>query len=537
MDKAVPPELQKLYVQLRNSGGISAFICLTAIAVGYFAFIGEVSWQRVVVLPILFVITFPLISFVMRNGMGMTLRPLIDVLASDAGWAGLSGEQQIRVFRAVTTAPWIMGALTVVMWTVMSPIFMYFAEHWTPGPVHSYVDLLLGLMVAFPAIFLANVLRAELLLRPYLARARAQANTKDVHLRFALTVQQRLMIASILIGPYMMIAFSILAYRQLALAHSVPEALGNFFHFGAFFLAICSLLTVCFAYYLIRVVKQPLDQIQSALSGSEAQAPDTFDEFGVIHQVLVERNALEQAKQEFFAVVSHELRSPLMAIESFLRLLADGVYGDVPERVRKKSETAVTNADRLLRLVNDILDAEKLQSGKFECIFAPSNAKEIVDRTVRAVADLAEVQGIEIVVETCDETIECDEERIVQVLINFLTNAVKNADGKPVNISSRRDGAMIEFGVRDKGDGIPVDMQAVVFEKFRQLQSDSAEKKKKGTGLGLPIAKALVEQHGGEIGVQSNVGEGSYFFARIPIEQPKPMFQAFIKHAGTGSTT
>jgi signal transduction histidine kinase len=255
---------------------------------------------------------------------------------------------------------------------------------------------------------------------------------------------------------------------------------------------------------------------------------DTFDEFGVISHLLIERKQLESAKQEFFAVVSHELRSPLMAIQSFLGMVADGVYGDLPSRVRKKAATAESNADRLIRLINDILDAEKLQSGKFDCIFAPTSADVVVDRAVKAVMELAESHNVPISVDSCTDPLECDEERMMQVLVNFLTNAIKNANEKPVIISAHRKGEMVEFGVKDHGAGIPVDMQQQVFEKFKQLKNESGEKVK-GTGLGLPISKALVEQHGGAIGVDSTIGEGSYFYARIPMKQTDGGLFAAVK--------
>jgi signal transduction histidine kinase len=518
MSEVPPPEIQLLHRRLSRGGGGSALVTMFVVLMGYFAFIGEIGWQRLVCLPVLFMATFGMISFVMKSAMNNVLKPLIDLLQSGDDWSKLSPQRELAVLRCFARAPMLMAASSLVMWICMGPLFLYIAEQITPGSRHTYADLAIGCSVAYPPIFLSTILRAELLLRPYLARARVQMKAKEVRLPFALNVRQRLLISTFLIGPYTLVAFALLTYRQLSLCKSLPDALNHFMYFETFFIVISALLSLCFAFYVIRVVQQPLDQIKAALSGESTEAPDTFDELGVIHQVLLERNGLEQAKQEFFAVVSHELRSPLMAIGSFLRLLADGVYGEVPEKVRAKAETAVSNSDRLLGLVTNILDAEKLQSGKFECIPAPTTTDVIVERAVSAVSELAEAQNIAITINACTENIVCDEERMVQVLINFLSNAVKNADAKPVCISVFRTDEEIEFGVRDQGAGIPVDVQQEVFEKFRQLQSDSAEKKKKGTGLGLPIAKALVEQHGGSIGVQSIVGEGSYFYARIPAE-------------------
>jgi signal transduction histidine kinase len=131
-------------------------------------------------------------------------------------------------------------------------------------------------------------------------------------------------------------------------------------------------------------------------------------------------------------------------------------------------------------------------------------------------------------VECPKQEVICDEERMVQVMINFLSNAIKNADEKPVHITAKVESGFVEFGVRDHGPGIPTEQQALVFEKFKQLKAETAasDSKKKGTGLGLPIAKALIEQHGGTIGVSSEIGCGAYFFARIPLKQELPLFHA-----------
>lgn len=518
--------------RFRIGGIIASFAMMLIFIGGYYAFFNETSWQRAVALPFIYLCTFPFVSIVMRNVMRMSLRPLWELLASDRDWSTLNQQEATRVLQCMMFSPWIMSSFTMVAWVVLGMGFALLAEAITPGARHSFWTLLGGVGVVLPAAFMSTLLRIDILLRPYLGKARSEmAVPKNVQLRLTLTVQHRLMIVSFLVGPYSILVFAWLTYNQMASATSLKAALQHFIPLQAFFIAVSTLLCWGFAFYIMRVVKQPLEQIQSALTSDEGVIAETFDEFGVIHQLLGERKTLEKAKQEFFAVVSHELRSPLMAIESFLRLLADGVYGDVPERVRKKSATAVLNAERLLRLVNDILDAEKLQSGKFECVYVESASDVIVERAVAAVSELAESMKVTVEVDAEKREVICDEERMVQVLINFLSNAIKNADGKPVEISAKVDEqGFVEFGVRDHGRGISKEQQPQVFEKFRQLKSESpagdTNTKKKGTGLGLPIAKALVEQHGGTIGVESEVGKGAYFFARIPLKQELPLFHA-----------
>lgn len=508
---------------LRVNGIGSQALVMIFIAVGYFAFNHETTWQRAVAFPLFFIATIPLVSLFMRRYVRWANRELLKLLDEPEP---AKKAHSMDVLRSVTNAPWKVGAATCAVWIVTAPFGFFLIEGVTPGSRHSFIDLLSAVLVCLPIIFLGQVLRVESILKPYLAEAGISSGVSLKGLPFALTVRKRLMFSMAIIGPYLLFALAILTANQISSCKTVAEAVQKFWTLQLFFLFMSATLSIIIGCYLDRVVNQPLDQIRNALNDSNASHTDVhrFDEFGVISKVLSERKALEQAKQEFFAVVSHELRSPLMAIQSFLGLMAQGVYGDLPSRVRKKAATAESNADRLVRLINDILDAEKLQSGKFDCAFSLSDSERIVERTAAAVADLAENLQVEVLIDTCTVNLVCDEERIIQVLVNFLTNAIKNSDGKPVTVLGIDNGDTVEFGVRDQGAGIPVDMQQEVFEKFKQLKQ--SETKTKGTGLGLPIAKALVEQHGGEIGVQSTPGAGSYFWARLPKEQPDQLFAA-----------
>ena len=523
MQKSPPQSAESsgLKADLRNGGIAANFLMLIIFTAGYFAFNNEPTWQRSIVLPILFVAVTPLFSIFMRSLAWYAFRDLFAIL-DDPAKRPQSRDQEMAVAKRLVYAPWLVTLGTVIIWIVYAPASYYLAERITPGIQHSFLDMMLSIMSCLPVVALAQMLRVELVAKPYVTKARIGRVADLAQLPLAMTVRKRLFFALGLLGPYSLTLFAVLTYKQLSSCATVNEALQKFFSLQLFFIGATTFCSILLALYLLKVVNQPLEQIRQALtkkSQDDAIIPHTFDEFGVVANLVVERNALEAAKQEFFAVVSHELRSPLMSIKAFLGLLAEGAYGDLPERVQKKSILAEQNAGRLVGLINNILDAEKLQSGKFECLFAPSSTIAIVEKAVRAVSDLAERENVEVVTDCPDEKLICDEERMVQVMVNFLSNAIKNAGGRPVTAKAVASGETIEFGVSDEGAGLAVDMQEQVFEKFKQFANDDGHVKAHGTGIGLPIAKALVEQHGGVIGVKSEQGKGSYFWARIPRQQ------------------
>jgi signal transduction histidine kinase len=226
----------------------------------------------------------------------------------------------------------------------------------------------------------------------------------------------------------------------------------------------------------------------------------------------------EQLKDEFLSIVGHELRTPLTSIRGSLGLLAGGVLGELPEDAANMVAVAVLNAERLGRLVNDILDIERMAAGSL--ILEPSavDAAELVEQSIQVVQTTADAAGVTLRSDTAAAlTVLADADRIVQALVNLLGNAVKFSPRGGVvtlTVSPHDDGAL--FSVRDYGRGVPADRLEAIFERFRQLDASDA-REKGGTGLGLPIARGIVEQHKGRMWADSRAGEGSTFQFTLPL--------------------
>lgn len=238
------------------------------------------------------------------------------------------------------------------------------------------------------------------------------------------------------------------------------------------------------------------------------------ERFLLLVQDVSERKKLERLKQEFFAMISHELRTPLTAVGSFLTLLQRGIYGEINDVAQARCKGAANNVDRLIKLISDLLDAEKLEAGEFDCTPVATTSKQVVDRALDAVGAIAAEQDIELQIEVADVPISVDEDRITQVLVNLLGNALRFSEGKPVKVAAGVVDSSVEFLIEDHGKGIPDEAKEDVFEKFRQVKGQT---KGQGTGLGLAIARALIHQHGGTIGVRDTEGGGATFWFRIPL--------------------
>jgi PAS domain S-box-containing protein len=228
------------------------------------------------------------------------------------------------------------------------------------------------------------------------------------------------------------------------------------------------------------------------------------------------RKEVERLKDEFVSVVGHELRTPLTSIRGSLGLLAAGVSGELPEEVKGMVELAVSNTDRLVRLVNDALDFERIQAGRAQIEASPTPAAELVAVAVDVVAAVASEAGVTLREEVGDLTAMADRDRIVQALTNLLGNAVKySPPGGEVVLSVEPADGEVVFSVRDQGRGIPPDQLEAIFERFRQVDASDA-REKGGTGLGLAIARGIVERHGGRIWAESAPGHGATFRFTLP---------------------
>ena len=243
---------------------------------------------------------------------------------------------------------------------------------------------------------------------------------------------------------------------------------------------------------------------------------DTTLTIAVVEDIS-ERKEIERLKNEFVSVVGHELRTPLTSIRGSLGLLAGGVAGDLPPEARQMVELAVDNTDRLVRLVNDTLELERLQAGRMELHRRPAELADLTDTALKAVHVLAETAGVSLLSTVSGVRLFADPDRVVQALVNLLGNAVKFSPRKGrVTVSAEPRGHRALISVADEGPGIPAEKLDSIFERFSQVDSSDA-RAKGGTGLGLAITRAIVEHHGGRIWAESGAAGGSTFRMTLPL--------------------
>jgi PAS domain S-box-containing protein len=247
-----------------------------------------------------------------------------------------------------------------------------------------------------------------------------------------------------------------------------------------------------------------------------------------------QRREIARMKSEFVSVVSHELRTPLTSIRGSLGLLATGRLGAVNDTGRRMLEIAVQNTDRLVRLINDILDVERTESGNVVLDIRWTGTTELVREAVHAVHGAAERRNIAIESATEPLDIQVDSDRIVQTLTNLLGNALKfSPHDSVIRVSARRVGGEVVFEVSDQGRGIQAQHLEVIFDRFRQVDSSDA-RNSGGSGLGLAISRGIVMQHGGRIWAESEVGRGSTFRFALPLIEAQTAVADAGSAAGDG---
>ncbi|HZS08251.1 MAG TPA: PAS domain S-box protein [Blastocatellia bacterium] len=251
------------------------------------------------------------------------------------------------------------------------------------------------------------------------------------------------------------------------------------------------------------------------LSFYEFNTPEGRQFVGNIRD-LSERHEVDRLKKEFISTVSHELRTPLTSIRGSLSLLASGTLGEIPSEAGEMLSVASRNTVRLISLINDILDLERLESGKMEMHPVTQPLAPVFERARESVQAFADQQQIRINILPTEITVLADGDRLVQVLVNLLSNAIKfSPGGSEVTVSGVEQDGWVEVRVEDEGRGVPAEFRDKIFERFRQVDA-SDDRQKGGTGLGLAICRNIVEQHEGRIGVESEEGRGSTFWFRIP---------------------
>jgi PAS domain S-box-containing protein len=249
---------------------------------------------------------------------------------------------------------------------------------------------------------------------------------------------------------------------------------------------------------------------------------------------VTERREVDRLKREFVSSISHELRTPLTSIRGSLGLLAGGVLGPLSPDAAEIVAVAERNVVRLIGLINDILDLERLEGGRLEMEFESVEAAAIVERALEAVRGFAGQSKVVLVVEPVSASVRvrADADRLVQVLVNLVSNAVKfSPAGGAVTVRVALALGMAEFQVEDRGRGVPPALREAIFERYRQVEA-SDSRRKGGVGLGLAICKSIVEQHGGAIGVRDAAETGSLFWFRIPlVSTHRPSLSGSVKGA------
>jgi len=238
--------------------------------------------------------------------------------------------------------------------------------------------------------------------------------------------------------------------------------------------------------------------------------------------VLVEdvttRHEVERMKKEFVSMISHDLRTPLSSIQFFLASVADGRYDRNPEVMKDRARSTEADATRLINMINRLLHVDKLEAGQMQMSFNVVSCKEIIDGAIQSVQSLAEKKQITIEVSGQFENIYvmADAEYIVQVLVNLLSNSLKfSPPNEKITVKTESNDKFVKLMVVDRGPGISAVDQEKIFDRFKQVSIDD-DRIKGGTGLGLAISKAIVQQHKGDIGVQSELGSGSTFWFTLP---------------------
>jgi PAS domain S-box-containing protein len=245
-----------------------------------------------------------------------------------------------------------------------------------------------------------------------------------------------------------------------------------------------------------------------------SQAESSF--FCVAHD-STDRKEIERLKKQFIEMLSHDLRAPLSSLQILLSMLEMGVYGQVTDKGKDRIQSCGLEIGRLIGLINDLLDIEKMEAGKMEMHCEPTSIETAITRAVESIRELAQTRQITFRTDLTHLNCFADKDRLVQVLVNLIGNAVKfSPDGGEITISASKAEDSVEVRITDLGRGIAKEHQTTLFQRFHQLERSDAISKG-GSGLGLAVCRAIIEQLQGSIGVDSEVGRGSTFWFKLPL--------------------
>jgi len=300
-------------------------------------------------------------------------------------------------------------------------------------------------------------------------------------------------------------------------------------HQVAMIIAAVSLgLVVAISLLITRSVTRPLSALKERTGqiargefegNLELRSPPEIAELASAFNLMSNRlKALDNMKTEFFATMSHELRTPLTSIKEGIGLLLEGVGGAVTDKQRRLLRILAEESDRLIRLVNSLLDLSKMEEGMMTYNVEPASLVSVIQRAVTEIGPLAEAKRIKIEARVAKQMplVKMDPDRILQALRNLVGNAVKfTPEGGRVTLSAEQKNGSVEVSVIDTGPGISAEDLPMIFDKYRQGNSSSSYMLR-GTGLGLAIVKHIITSHGGHVWVESEAGQGSSFIFVLP---------------------
>jgi len=274
-------------------------------------------------------------------------------------------------------------------------------------------------------------------------------------------------------------------------------------------------------------LRKEIAELKRQVNDGQIELAATVDEYTRVQEELkIAKEAAEQSRIEavrasevksaFLASMSHELRTPLNAVINFTKFVAHGDLGPVNQRQEETLTHVINSSKHLLNLINDVLDMSKIESGTLRLFVEDDvDMNAILDNIVSTGRGLLADKAVELETQVAPQlpSIRGDRQRILQVLLNIVSNACKFTDEGSVKIKAHLSEGEIIVAVEDTGPGIPLEDQAAVFEPFKQ--TSTGIRKGIGTGLGMPISKNLIDVHGGRLWLESTVGKGSIFFVSI----------------------
>ena len=310
--------------------------------------------------------------------------------------------------------------------------------------------------------------------------------------------------------------------------HQLAQSVDHALQVSTMITTACLLAIVLLSLLITRSITRPVALLKSKTreiaegrfdAGLRISSPPELAELAAAFNRMCERlGEVERMKADFFSSMSHELRTPLTSIKEGTGLLLDGVGGETTDKQRKLLTILAEESNRLIGVVNSLLDLSKLEAGMLNYAFETVNLDPLIRRAVAEIAPLVEAKQIK--VETAIDAplppARLDPERMLQVLRNLLGNAVKfTPKGGQVTVAASPVDGKLQVSVQDSGPGIPAESLTAIFEKFHQGNHKGAHMRP-GTGLGLAIAKNIITSHGGEIWAESELGQGSKFFFALP---------------------